>query len=50
MEADGVGIGEANTLLGQFIYVRSLYVLGTIASQVAVAEVIGEMMMTLGFC
>ena len=40
--SDGVGIGEANTLLGQFIYVRSLYVLGTITSQVAVAEVISE--------
>ena len=48
--SDGVGIGEANTLLGQFIYVRSLYVLGTITSQVAVAEVSARMMMTLGFC
>ena len=37
-----MGIGEANALLGKFIYVRCLYVLGTITSQVAVAEVIGE--------
>ena len=37
-----MGIGEANTLLRQLIHIRCLYVLGTITSQVAVAEVIGE--------
>ena len=39
---DGVGIGETDSLLRQLIYVRSLYVLGTITSQVTVAEVIGK--------
>ena len=39
---DGVGIGETDSLLRQLIHIRCLYVPGTIASQVAITQVIGK--------
>ena len=38
----GVSIGEANTLVCQFVYIWCLHILCTIASQVAIAEVVGK--------
>ena len=46
----GICIGELHTLTGKAVYIRGTYFSGTVAAEVADAQVVSDQVITLGFC